>query len=51
MKIIFAATAPGNEPQDLPNRLLSYYLIKTRQLGCDQLFEHIKKQNQKETKS
>ena len=49
MKIYFASTAPSNESCReqgmllIPNRLLSYYHIKTKTLESDEVFEAIKK--------
>ena len=49
MKIYFASTAPSNESWReqgmllIPNRLLSYYHIKTKTLESDEVFEAIKK--------
>ncbi len=54
MKIYFAAGAPGNEHPNnmvgmvsLPNRLLSYYLIKNKILECHIIFKRIKKYEKK----
>ena len=48
MKIYFAATAPGNEKKKnrvgrifIRRRLLSYYLILTKKLECDKVFNEI----------
>ena len=46
MKIYLAATAPGNEVQNIKNRLLSYYLISFKIMECDQVFQAIKIANQ-----
>jgi len=49
MKIYLASTAPSNESWReqrmllIPNRLLSYYHIKTKMLESDEVFEAIKK--------
>ena len=49
MKIYLASTAPSNESWReqgmllIPNRLLSYYHIKTKTLESDKVFEAIKK--------
>lgn len=49
MKIYLASTAPANESWReqgmllIPNRLLSYYHIKTKILENDEVFEAIKK--------
>jgi len=49
MKIYLASTAPSNESWReqgmllIPNRLLSYYHIKTKTLESDEVFEAIKK--------
>jgi len=46
-----AASAPGSEQKRkhgmfvLPQRLLSYFLIKSKKLECDRLFIAIKKYN------
>ena len=49
MKIYLASTAPSSESRReqgmllIPNRLLSYYHIKTKTLENDKVFEAIKK--------
>jgi hypothetical protein len=49
MILYLAATAPGSEQKQkhgmfiLPNRLLSYFLIKEKKLECDVNFQNIKK--------
>ena len=49
MRIYLASTAPWNESWReqgmllIPNRLLSYYHIKTKTLESDEVFEAIKK--------
>ena len=49
MKIYLASTAPSNESWRewgmllIPNRLLSYYHIKTKTLENDDVFEAIRK--------
>ena len=49
MRIYLASTAPSNESWReqgmllIPNRLLSYYHIKTKILESDKVFEAIKK--------
>ena len=54
MKIYIAATAPGNEScrergmLDVPVRLLSYFLIKTKAMENDKVFATIVKENRNE---
>lgn len=54
MKIYIAATAPGNEScrergmLDVPVRLLSYFLIKTKEMENDKVFATIVKENRNE---
>jgi len=51
VKIYIAATAPGNEScrergmLDVPVRLLSYFLIKTKAMENDKVFATIVKEN------
>ena len=51
MKIYLAATAPGNESwrergmMDITNRLLSYFLIKTKAMENNKVFEVIRNEN------
>lgn len=54
MKIYIAATAPGNEScrergmLDVPVRLLSYFLIKTKAMENDKVFATIVKEKHRE---
>lgn len=51
MRIYLAATAPGNESirkrgmLGIPLRLLSYFLIKTKAMESDKIFQVIKNEN------
>lgn len=51
MKIYLAASAPGNESVrergmlNVPQRLLSYFLIRYKMLECDKIFNAIRNEN------